>query len=177
MNDLRAQLPECPLAYEVPHIPVTHTALVMPINAADIDWQEKLLPWTLASLINNTDLIMQGVHLYIACKAGTQDRIKTALKRFDLPENTIIEMDFDSEPPLSYDAVYMFDINYWAFRDSENQIKLPIEHVLKPDVHPTHESGYAPSEKPQLCNMQHATEDMFRNAIKHLMAAQLAMKV
>ena len=85
MNDLRAQLPECPLAYEVPFIPATHTALVIPINAADINWQEKMLPWTLASLINNTDIVMEGVHLYIACEAGIQDRIKTAISNFDFP--------------------------------------------------------------------------------------------
>ena len=26
MTDIRTQLPECPLEYEVPHIPATHTA-------------------------------------------------------------------------------------------------------------------------------------------------------
>ena len=80
MTDIRAQLPECPLAYEVPFIPGNHTALVIPvITAADIDWQEKMLPWTLASLINNTDLIMNGVHLYIVCDDSTGDRTRTAL--------------------------------------------------------------------------------------------------
>ena len=44
MNDLREQLPGCPLEYQVPHIPATHTALVIEINAADIDWQERMLP-------------------------------------------------------------------------------------------------------------------------------------
>ena len=91
MNDLRAQLPECPLEYQVPHIPGSHTALVIEIHTADIDWQEKMLPWTLASLINNTDIVMKGVHLYVVCEDGeTQDRIKTALKKFDLPPGTIV---------------------------------------------------------------------------------------
>ena len=141
MRDIRLQIPECPLEYEVPHIPATHTALVIAIHAADIDWQEKLLPWTLASLINNTDLIMQGVHLYIACEAGTQDRIQTALSLFDLPENTIIEKD-NTKPFITfgghgfaYDAVCMFDLNYWAFRGPGGkgtpEIKLPLGHVLR----------------------------------------------
>ena len=177
MNDLRAQLPECPLEYEVPDIPGTHTALVIAIDAAEIDWQERMLPWTLASLINNTDMVMAGVHLCVSCDVGTKDRIQTALKRFDLPDKTIIEMDFDSKPPLPYDSVNMFNINYWAFRDGKNQIKLPVEHVLKSDAHATSESGYAFSKKPQLCNMRHATTDMFREAIKHLMGSQFAMKV
>ena len=175
MTDLRTQLPECPLAYEVPHIPVTHTALVITINAADIDWQEKMLPWTLASLINNTDIVMKGVHLYIACQAGTHTRIRTALSLFDLPERTIIELAKHIDLHLHYDRVYDFNINFWAFRDSENQIKVPIEHVLTSDVCAT--SGYAFSKEPQLCNMRNATKDMFRHAMKHLMASQLAMKV
>ena len=41
MNDLRSQLPECPLEYQIPHIPGSHTALVIEINTADIDWQEQ----------------------------------------------------------------------------------------------------------------------------------------
>ena len=85
MNDLREQLPECPLEYQVPYLPSSHTALVIKINTADIDWQEKMLPWTLAGIINNTDLVMKGVHLYVACEDGTQDRIRTALTRIDLP--------------------------------------------------------------------------------------------
>ena len=141
MKDIRTQLPECPLEYEVPLIPGDHTALVIEINAADIDWQEKLLPWTLASLINNTDLVMKGVHLYIACEAGTQDRIQTALKRFDLPQNTIIERDSTQpfitfgENRLAYDAICMLDIHYWAFRGASGsgnpEIKLPLGHVLR----------------------------------------------
>ena len=140
MTDPRTQLPECPLEYEVPHLPATHTALVIAVNAADIDWQEKLLPWTLASLINNTDIVMQGVHLYIACEDGTQDRIKTALKRFDLPQHTIIERDnapfitFGGHGTL-YDAICLFDIHYWAFRGQSSsgnpEIKLPLGHVLR----------------------------------------------
>jgi hypothetical protein len=173
LKDIRTQLPECPLEYEVPPIPGTHTALVIVINAADIDWKERMLPWTLASLINNTDLVMQGVHLYIACENGTEARIQTALKRFDLPENTIIKVIGNTHLHFRYDAVYVFNINHWAFRDGENQIKLPIEQLLKPNAH----NGYAFHEKPQLCNMRHATKDMFRNAIQQLMGAQLAMKV
>ena len=137
MTDIRTQLPECPLEYEVPPIPGDHTALVIAINAAAIDYQEKLLPWTLASLINNTDVIMQGVHLYIACEDGTEDRIKTALKRFDLSHNAI--MTWDGNPPfvtfgefgLRYDAVCAYDIHYWAFRGPGNQDKLPLGHVLR----------------------------------------------
>ena len=49
-----------PLEYQVPHIPASHTALVIEINTADIEWQEKMLPWTLAGLINNTDIVMKG---------------------------------------------------------------------------------------------------------------------
>ena len=98
MNDLRSQLPECPLEYQIPHIPGSHTALVIEIHAADIDWQEKMLPWTLASLINNTDIVMKGVHFYIVCEDGTQDRIKTALKKFDLPPGTITQKDEDNKP-------------------------------------------------------------------------------
>ena len=137
MNDIRTQLPECPLEYEVPFIPGDHTALVIPINAADIDWQEKMLPWTLASLINNTDLVMKGVHLYIACEDGTEDRIRTAISTFDFSINPIIKRD-NTEPFIlfgehghRYDAVCIFDMNYWAFRGDKNQIKLPIGHTLK----------------------------------------------
>ena len=139
MNDIRKQLPECPLEYEVPLIPGNHTALVIAINAADIDWQEKMLPWTVASLINNTDIMMKGVHLYIACEDGTEDRIKTALKRFDLPSNTILEAtrqivqsDYLNS---TYRSVTIMDITYWAFRGQTGrgnpEIKLPIGHVLR----------------------------------------------
>ena len=145
MNDRRLQLIECPLEYQVPHIPASHTALVIEITAADIDWQEKMLPWTLASLINNTDLIMKGVHLYIVCEdRNIQDRIKTALKRFDLPPDTIICKKVDNNKPLmlfgnygyKYDSVCMFDINYWAFRgigkaQDRTDIKLPFGHILR----------------------------------------------
>ena len=139
MTDIRTQLPECPLAYEVPAIPGTHTALVIAITAADIHWQEKMLPWTLASLINNTDIVMKGVHLYIACETGTENRIRTALKRFDLPENRILA----ATPQIvnaeflnsTYASVCIIDITYWAFRgqtDKENAIiLLPFGHVLK----------------------------------------------
>ena len=95
MTDIRARLPECPLEYEVPLIPAfTHRVRLSRLNAADIDWQEKMLPWTLASFINNTDIVMQGVHLYIVLAPGIKgfrDRIQNALSRFDLPEGTITE--------------------------------------------------------------------------------------
>ena len=141
MTDIRTQLPECPLEYEVPLIPGTHTALVMEVKAADIDWQEKMLPWTLASLINNTDIVMQGVHLYIACENGTEARIRTALKRFDLPHDTILtKKNLSSsivfgEYGYSYDSICTFDTHYWAFRGTGGsgnpEIKLPIGHVLR----------------------------------------------
>ena len=143
MNDIRTQLPECPLEYEVPPIPGNHTALVIPITAADIDWQEKMLPWTLASLINNTDLIMKGVHLYIACENKNHaDRIQTALKRIDLPKYDA-HMNMEVAAPfilfgefgLAYDSVCLWDVNYWAFRGQTSkgnpEIKLPLGHVLK----------------------------------------------
>lgn len=142
MNDLRAQLPECPLEYQIPHIPDSHTALVIEVNAADIDWQEKMLPWTLAGLINNTDLIMKGVHLYVVCEDDLRDRIRTALKRFDLPPGTIMVRDEDRKPLMlfgkygyRYDSVCLFDVNYWAFRgigkSQGADIKLPLGHVLR----------------------------------------------
>ena len=143
MNDLRSKLSECPLEYQVPHIPGSHTALVIEINTADIDWQEKMLPWTLASLINNTDIVMKGVHLYVVCEDGDpQDRIKTALKKFDLPPGTITHKDDNGNPLIvfgkygyRYDSVCILDINYWAFRGigkrEEADIKLPFGHVLR----------------------------------------------
>ena len=142
MNDLRTQLPECPLEYQIPHIPGSHTALVIEINAADLDWQEKMITWTLAGLINNTDIIMKGVHLYIVCEDGTKARIRTTLKRFDLPPGTFITKDTDSKPLIlfgkygyRYDSVCLLDINYWAFRGigkrESADIKLPFGHVLR----------------------------------------------
>ena len=177
MNDLRTQLPECPLAYEVPHIPVTHTALVIVINAADIDWQAKMLPWTLASLINNTDLIMNGVHLYIACENGTENRIKTALKRFELPKKTIIEVMRNTDLHSRYDIVCDFNINLWAFRDESNTYKLDLDfsEIQTPGVSYPPISEVSPA--PMLYNMEHCTTEQFRHAIKQLMGAQLAMKV
>ena len=174
MNDLRLQLPECPLEYEVPFIPGTHTALVIPVTAIGIDWQERMLPWTLASLINNTDLVMEGVHLYVVCEGGTEDRIRSALSQFDLPENTIINGQRERKLRFSYDAVHIWHIEHWAFRDRKNQHKLPIGEATSPT---SARDGYAPSEKPQRCDMRSATKDMFRDAIKHLMGAQLAMPV
>ena len=143
LNDLRAQLPECPLEYQIPHIPGSHTALVIEINTADIDWQEKMIPWTLASLINNTDIVMKGVHLYVVCEDGeTQDRIKTSLKKIDLPPGTITPKDDNGNPLIvfgkygyRYDSYCMLDINYWAFRGigkrEEANVTLPIGHVLR----------------------------------------------
>ena len=143
MEDLRLQLPECPLEYQIPHIPGSHTALVIEINAADIDSQEKMLPWTLAGLINNTDLIMKGVHLYVVCEDDLRDRIRIALKRFDLPPGTVISRDEDRKPLIlfgkygyRYDSVCLFDVNYWAFRgigkaQDRADIKLPLGHVLR----------------------------------------------
>ena len=143
MKDIRTQLPECPLEYEVPPIPGTHTALVIAINAADIDWQEKMLPWTLASLINNTDIVMQGVHLYIVCEhKNDEERIQIALALFDLPKydapmNIEIAAPFIlfGEHGLRYNSVCLWDINYWAFRGQTGagnpEIKLPLGHVLR----------------------------------------------
>ena len=144
MNDLRTLLPVCPLEYQIPHIPGSHTALVIEITTADIDWQERMLPWTLAGLINNTDIVMKGVHLYVVCEDGTQDRIRTALKRMDLPPGSLITKDTDRHQPLilfgkygqGYDSVCMLDINYWAFRgigkaQDRADDKLPFGHVLR----------------------------------------------
>jgi len=176
LNDIRAQLPECPLAYEVPRIPGNHTALVIAVTAADIHWQEKMLPWTLASLINNTDLIMKGIHLYIVCDDSTETRIQTALKNFDLPENTLLA---ESSGPLAtndYDSIPVYDINYWAFRDESNTRKLDVSDldIIKPFPYPPI-SEVSPS--PMLYDMTHCTVEQFRHAIKHLMGAQLGITV
>ena len=102
-----------------------------------------MLPWTLASLINNTDIVMKGVHLYVVCEDGeTQDRIKTALKKIDLPPGTITPKDDNGNPLIvfgkygyRYDSYCMLDINYWAFRGigkrEEANVTLPIGHVLR----------------------------------------------
>lgn len=179
MKDIRSQLPECPLAYEVPFIPANHTALVIPVTAADIQWQEKMLPWTLASLINNTDLIMKGIHLYIVCDHSTETRIQTALKNFDLPENTVLA---ECSGPLAtndYDSIPVFDINYWAFRDESNAHKLDFGDTLKHNK--IEAEPYPPLPKvppsPSLYDMTHCTIEQFRHAIKHLMGSQLAMTV
>lgn len=142
MDDVRTRVPECPLEYQIPHIPGSHTALVIEIHAADIDAQEKILPWTLASLINNTDIVMKGVHLYVLCEDGIQARIKTALRRFDLPPGTLRvgNPGADNTPLIvfgehgyGYDSVCLLDIHYWAFRGlgprQDIAIKLPFGHV------------------------------------------------
>jgi hypothetical protein len=137
---MNIQLPQCPLEYQVPTLPATHTALVLPISTADIDWQEKILPWTLASLINNTDIVLQGVRLIITCEHGTEERIHTALQKFDLPDNTIITRPrgaamLCAAPAGRYETVCIIDINYWAFRgisrQQEADIKLPLGHILR----------------------------------------------
>ena len=163
----------------------THTALVIPINAADIDWQEKMLPWTLASLINNTDIVMEGVHLYIACEAGTQDRIKMAISNFDFPPDLDTIIDRDTVTDLcdcyrAYQTLVLFNVNFWAFRDESNTHKLTVEEILE------YKKSYQPepypdisqvSPDPRLYDMQSCTPTQFRHAIKQLMAAQLAMKI
>ena len=138
MNDIRTQLPDCPLRYAVPDIPSEHTALVIPVREADIAWQEKLLPWTLASLINNTDIVLHGVRLFIHCTGETLDRVHTALSLFDLPDGTILRC---TSPILNtpqyqhYDKVCFMDLNYWAFRGlngkGDPEIKLPLGHTLR----------------------------------------------
>ena len=177
--DIRTQLPECPLEYEVPFIPGDPTAVVILIGRMDIDWQEKMLPWTLASLINNTDLIMNGVRFHIACEEGTEDRIRTAISNFDFGP------DFDpirKWPSINecYDSIVIFDINYWAFRDGSNTHKLamgnPLEYLLDLPI------DWYPSlpvrrHDPRIYNMTHCTIEQFRHAIKDLMAAQLAMEI
>ncbi|RKU21021.1 hypothetical protein C6499_22645 [Candidatus Poribacteria bacterium] len=179
MNDIRTQLPECPLEYEVPLIPGKHTALLITIHAEDIDWQEKMLPWTLASLINNTDLIMKGIHLYIVCDHSTETRIQTALKKFDLPENTILAQSSGPLATNDYDSIPVFDINYWAFRDASNTHKLDIGDTLKHNK--IEAEPYPPlpkvSPSPSFYDMTHCTVEQFRHAIKQLMGAQLAMKI
>lgn len=140
MNDLRTRLPDCPLEYEIPYIPGTHTAVVIDTQPDNIDWQAKMLPWTLASLINNTDILMKGVHLYVLCDDTTQPRIETAIKRFDLPADTILNRPADL-PSLTavnwhYTSVCFYDIHYWAFRgygakSKSPDIKLPLGHVLR----------------------------------------------
>ena len=177
--DIRAQLPECPLAYEVPPIPGNHTALVISITAADIDWQEKMLPWSLASLINNTDLLMQGVNLYILCDHGTEARIQNALSEFDLPDGTI-SSEADPSDAFTHSfktaPIVDMDVNYWAFRDASNTHKLDLNFTGSQIITP-----YPPisevSPAPALYDMTHCTIEQFRHAIKHLLGAQLAMKV
>lgn len=182
MTDIRTQLPECPLEYEVPFIPVNHTALGIPIMRSAIDYQEKILPWTLASLINNTDLIMTGVHLYIPCHAGTEDRIRSALSNFDFSPDRDPVLDWEEDSPFidGYVKARLFNVNYWAFRDVSNTHKLELADTLKHNrwvtAVPYPDISEVPSE-PRLYDMTHCTIEQFRHAIKHLMGAQLAMKV
>ena len=181
MNDIRSQLPECPLAYEVPLIPANHTALGIPIMRSAIDYQEKMLPWTLASLINNTDLIMTGVHLYIPCHAGTEDRIRSAVSNFDFSPDRDPVLYWKEDSPFidGYATVRLFNMNYWAFRDASNTHKLEIGDTLKHgnlEAKPYPDISEMPPE-PQLYDMTHCTPAQFRHAIKHLLGAQLAMKI
>lgn len=145
MNDLRAQLPKCPLEYQVPHIPSTHTAIVIDIDTNEIDWQERMLPWTLASLINNTDIVMKGVHLYVRCEAAVKGRIADATAKIEIQntginvkDDKIVLKNNDATPLVTlgnygfaYDAICLYDINYWAFRNRYNTDKLALGHILR----------------------------------------------
>lgn len=175
MNDLRAQLPECPLEYEVPFIPGKHTLVTIPIYAAEIGWQEKMLPWTLASLINNTDLVMQGVHLHIACiDADVIDRVQDVLSKFEFSA----DYNLFSRDRSGYNNAYVFNVGLWAFRNESNTHKLDIRRTLErlsstkpyPDISNI-------SAHPSLYDMRACTIEQFRHAIKQLMGAQLAMAV
>lgn len=145
MKDIRTQLPDCPLEYQVPHIPGGHTAIVIDIDTRDIDWQERMLPWTLASLINNTDIVMKGVHLYVRCEATVRERIAAATASIEI-QNTGVNVKDDKivvkhndttplitlgEHGFAYDTVCRYNINYWALRDRYNTAKLPLGHVLR----------------------------------------------
>lgn len=141
--DIRIQIPKCPLELQVPHIPGGHTAIVIDINTPDIDWQERMISWTLASLINNTDIVMKGVHLYVQCEESVKERVADATAKIEIQnapgvkDNKIVTYS-DNPTPLitlgehgfAYDHICQFDINYWAFR-SQNQEKLPLGHILK----------------------------------------------
>ena len=136
MTDIRTQLPECPLEYQIPHIPQNHSAIVIDTNAKNIDAHEKILPWTLASLINNTDIVHKGVHIYVRYEKPTKKRIQNALKNIELP-TPLVEIKNPDTPPFlttgwQYDSVCLYNINYWAFRGFGNHdIKLPIGHLLR----------------------------------------------
>ena len=143
-HNIRIPIPKCPLAYEVPHTPGGHTAIVIDINTPDIDWQERMITWTLASLINNTDIVMKGVHLYVQCEAAVRERIEDATAKIKIQntginvrDDKIISKDNDATPLVTlgeyghqYDSVCLLDINYWAFRSDRGK-KLPIGHVLR----------------------------------------------
>ena len=145
MNDIRTQLPKCPLAYQVPHIPGGHTAIVIDIDTHQIDWQARMLPWTLASLINNTDIVMKGVHLYVHCEEVVSERIADATAKIEIqntghrtPDSKILIKGGNAAPLVvlgahgcAYDSVCLLDINYWALRDRYNTAKLPLGHVLR----------------------------------------------
>ena len=170
VNDPRTNIPECPLAYEVPYIPASHTALVISISTADIHWQEKMLPWTVASLINNTDIVSSGVHLYIRCENGNlQERIQTAMKRFYLPKDTITRADPRHHDFLanlrSYDSVCTLDVHYWAFRglskSKDAAIKLPLGHILR------HTWGWAAADYSLHSRNTTATEPKKRDSWLH----------
>lgn len=144
-HNIRIPIPKCPLAYEVPHIPSNHTAIVIDINTADIDFQERMLPWTLASLINNTDIVMKGVHLYVHCEEAVRKRIEDATVKIQIqnngintPDDKIISKSSGATPLVTlgehgaaYDSICLYDINYWAFRGYGNSEKLPLGHVLQ----------------------------------------------
>ena len=181
--DIRPRIPRCPLQYEVPYIPVNNIAYVIALEIENLDWQVKMLPWTLASLINNTDLIMKGVHLYVVCEDGDpEDRIKNALKNFDLPEGSII----DSGPVAvalvegrhhnrTYNAVRVMNINYWAFRDESNAHKLIFSESNDIKPYPSISEGFPPN--PALYDMTYCTIKQFRHAIKKLLGSHIATRL
>ena len=181
--DIRTKLPECPLTYEVPYIPNKHTALVISLGFDDIHWQEKMLPWTLASLINNTDLIVDGIHIYIYYRRQNQDRVRAALANFEFsPEyDPVLPWGSGSSTKLidSYKQYVSYDINDWAFRDASNQHKMDTATVFQwltqagdPPI-PAYPDIDVVSSAPQIYDMSDCTEQQFRHAMKNLQAAHL----
>ena len=112
---------------------------------------------------------------------GTEDRIRTALKNFDLPEGTMIDLDSDATLMVSLtdlDTVYrnplcFMDINYWAFRDASNTHKLSIGQITADTLAETEPYPDISSLSPdaRLYDMKASTLAQFRHAIKQLMGA------
>ena len=102
-----------------------------------------MLPWTLASLINNTDIVMKGVHLYVVCEDGVHKTASKPLSRGSICHPAPSPSKDEDSKPLTvfgkygyrYDSYCILDINYWAFRGigkrEEATITLPIGHVLR----------------------------------------------